>query len=111
MKVSKYESLTRSEIEARLKLSEDVCVMLGWTRVHEESPREKAVHELWTRWAHEVGSDFLTPRRHRDLDEVEAAFAADRFPHRDGLSGAVRMAPVGVPYPVDDEHPPADFDG
>jgi hypothetical protein len=70
-----YQDLTREELEQRLKLAEDVCVMIGWTAVDDRSPRGKAAHELWKRWASHVGSDFTGPAKHRDLDELEASFS------------------------------------
>lgn len=72
--MSAYTDLTRGELEERLKLAEDVCVMIGWTRVHNETAREKAAYELWKRWIHHVGSDFASPQKHRDLDALEREF-------------------------------------
>ena len=70
-----YRNLTHEELEERLKLAEDVCVMIGWTAVNDHSPRGKAAHELWKKWANHVGPEFTSPQQHRDLDELEASFS------------------------------------
>jgi hypothetical protein len=66
----------QKRLAARVKAAEDVCVMYGWSAVREQTPRQRATHMLWKRWAAIVGPAFLGPSRHRDLNELEAAASA-----------------------------------
>lgn len=64
----------------RLKAAEDVAVLYGWTGDgNGNSPRGKALFEVWSRWYDLVGSAFLTPDAHPDLNDEEIArLAAQR---------------------------------
>lgn len=66
-----YADLTRSEIEDRLRIAEDVCVMYGWGGIMTETPRQRACLVLWRRWAERVGMAFISPDNHPDLDALE----------------------------------------
>lgn len=64
---------------ARLKLAEDVCVMLGWSSFDTHStPRSRATYMLWQRWADVVGDEFTEGKAHPDLVLVEKDLAARR---------------------------------
>jgi hypothetical protein len=63
-------------LQKRLKVAEDVCVMYGWTGDPIEGDRAKALNELWNRWYHLVGGDFLNADAHPDLSDEEIALLA-----------------------------------
>lgn len=51
--MSKYEDLSRDQLEERLRLAEDVCLLYTWsasTMGPKETDRQKATHELWSLW-------------------------------------------------------------
>jgi hypothetical protein len=57
--------------QERLAAAEAVCVMYGWSAAPPAqggSDREIATLELWMRWAKVVGSEFLTPKAHPELN-------------------------------------------
>lgn len=43
-------------VEERLKAAEDLCVMFAWCASRNESPTDKAAHELWVRWTEVSGN-------------------------------------------------------
>jgi hypothetical protein len=75
---SEYSALSREELELRLRLAEDTCVMFGWCGVKDDSERGKAATELWIRWAHHVGLDYVGPAAHPELAGAEASLARQR---------------------------------
>lgn len=76
--MGQYDNLTREQIEQRLHLAENVCVMVGWTRMDYSSPRSRAAYQLWKRWAAEPGVD-TSDRAHRALADAEDDLAAESF--------------------------------
>jgi hypothetical protein len=75
--MSDFTNLSRDELEQRLRMAEDVCVMVGWCGLG-HSDREEAATELWLRWARLVGQDYTGPDAHPELAGAEAALAAQR---------------------------------
>lgn len=67
-------------IEERLLLAERVCLMFGWTRAHDETDREKALHELWLEWLEAFRADGgnTFPPAHPDLSDARVAELAAR---------------------------------
>lgn len=78
--MSAYDGLTRGELEQRLRMAEDVCVLFGWCGVGADPAGDaaEAVNELWQQWARLVGSEFTGPDAHPDLVRCEAALAGRR---------------------------------
>lgn len=74
--MSGYGDMTREQLEQRLLLAENVCVMVGWTGMDYASQRGKAAFQLWKRWANEPGVD-TSPKAHRDLADLEDELAAE----------------------------------
>lgn len=72
-----FDHLSREELELRLRVAEDVCVMFGWCGV-DHSQRGKAATQLWMRWAHLVGDDYTGPKAHPELAASEASLARQR---------------------------------
>jgi hypothetical protein len=66
------------ELRRRLALAEAVCLMYGWSPCHDETERDKATHELWSRWANAVPKTFLDGRNHPELDDDAVAGLASR---------------------------------
>ena len=81
---SDYSSLSRDVLEARLRDAERVCALVGWTPAHTDSPREGALDELWSHWAHAHSID-LDPNAWPDLSDAEIERLAAR---RDEKRGA-----------------------
>lgn len=75
--MSDYSHLSRDELEHRLRVAEDVCVMFGWCGGH-NTQRDKAATQLWMRWSSLVGSDYTGPKAHPELAASEAALARQR---------------------------------
>ena len=69
---------TKLTPEKRLALAEAVCLMYGWSPCHDETERDKATHELWSRWANAVPKTFLDGRNHPELDDDAVAGLASR---------------------------------
>jgi hypothetical protein len=87
------------ELRTRLKAAEDLCVMYSWSAARHETDREKAAHELWSRWVEIVGPTFLLPGAHPDLsDEMVAMLAAQRDETRARTLAKIRRdAPTALP--------------
>lgn len=49
-----YGHLDREALERRLRLAENACVMFGWIAAADDSPRDKAAHQVWSLWAWHV---------------------------------------------------------
>lgn len=75
------EEELRAENEAlrrRLAVAERVCVLFGWTAVHDASDRDKALHELWSEWDDLPDTD-SSPAGNPDLtDELISQLARKR---------------------------------
>jgi hypothetical protein len=82
---SPYAGLSRADLELRLRLAEDACVMYGWCASRDDSDRDKAARHLWMRWATLVGSDYTSPRAHPELAASEHALARERDATRQRL--------------------------
>lgn len=79
MTASKYEGLSREELEARLAGAEDVCVMWAWSgSAAHATDREKAAHELWIRWVDVSGNKCSLGENPHLSDEAIADLAAQR---------------------------------
>lgn len=78
MTESPYAGLSRADLELRLRMAEDVCVMFGWCGSHNDNQRSKAATQLWMRWAHLVGDDYTGPKAHPELAASEGALARER---------------------------------
>lgn len=94
-----YDQIPRGieALRTRLKAAEDLCVMYSWSAAHNESKREKAAHELWSRWANIVGPTFLLPGAHPDLsDEMVDLLAAQRDETRARTLAKIRSDHPGV---------------
>ena len=100
---SDYSSLSREQIELRLKLAEDVCVMTGWCPTG-CSQREKAAAELWQRWARHVGSDYTGPDAHPELAGAERSLARQRDETRSAVL-AKFFGEAALPTPNPEETP------
>jgi enamine deaminase RidA (YjgF/YER057c/UK114 family) len=96
-----YDQIPRAieALRTRLKAAEDTCVMLGWSAARHEGDREKATHELWSRWANIVGSAFLAREAHPDLSREEIIrLAAQRDETRARTLARIRSeAPTELP--------------
>ena len=66
------------QLRERLKAAEDVCLMYGWSAVHDTTERDKATLALCRRWYDLVGPEFTEPRRHPHLTENHIADLARR---------------------------------
>jgi len=75
--MSKYEALSRDELEVRLGAAEDLCVMWAWTPT-QGSVRDKAAHELWRTWSEISGNDSSPESNPHLTDELIAELAAKR---------------------------------
>lgn len=93
--------MTRDELEQRLRMAEDVCLLFGWCGVGADpaGDRAEALNELWQQWARLVGSEFTEIGAHPDLVGGEAALADRRRRTRGetlakffGLEGAAETA-------------------
>lgn len=94
-----YDQIPRGieALRTRLKAAEDTCVMLGWSAARHEGDREKATHELWSRWANIVGSAFLAREAHPDLSREEIVrLAAQRDETRARTLARIRSDHPGV---------------
>jgi hypothetical protein len=75
---TKYGALSRTELETRLAVAEDVCVIYAWSPSRTVTDREKAAHELWDRWSHLAGNDCTAKSNPHLTDELIAELAAKR---------------------------------
>jgi len=76
--VSDYSGLSRVELEQRLAVAEDVCLMFGWSPIGDvSSDRNCAATELWQRWARLPGVS-IDRQDHPELVGAEASLVARR---------------------------------
>jgi len=88
--MSDYSGLTRVELEQRLAVAEDVCLMHGWSAVPDyASDRSCAATELWMRWARLPGVS-TDPQDHPELVGAEASLAAQRRATREATLRKLR---------------------
>ena len=81
-----YGDLSRDELEDRLSVAEDVCVMFGWSAYHEDTDRDVATYKLWRRWTDTVGDEFLKPKNHPHLNDEAAKELAESASYHRWLS-------------------------
>lgn len=80
-----YSGLSRTELEQRLAVAEDVCLMFGWSAAPDYTrDRSAAAVELWMRWARLPGVS-TNPVHHPELVGAEASLAAQRRATRDDV--------------------------
>lgn len=91
--LSAYSDLTREELEARLVLAEDVCVLYGWTGGGPETDRDKALYMLWSEWVRATGGGDRQSHPHL-TDEHIARLAAERDAIRERTLGRIRSLPT-----------------
>ena len=66
-------------VTSRKGVAERVCVLYSWTgAAHPGTDREKALHELWSDWVALVGTDFISPDAHPELNDARIAELARR---------------------------------
>jgi hypothetical protein len=89
-----YSSLTREQLEARLDVAEDVCVMYAWSPATTMGPaatdRDKAAHELWVRWEHAGGDSSREANAHL-TDELVSELARQRDATRARTLARIRL--------------------
>ncbi len=73
-----YADLTRDQLVARLKVAEDVCVLVGWCPSRGGSVRERAAMQMWQTWASMAGGEASDPEANRDLNRMIPQLAATR---------------------------------
>lgn len=73
-----YRDLSREQLEARLKVAEDVCVLFGWTGARGDSERERAVSQMWMTWASMVGFEASDVTANRAINSMVPQLAAER---------------------------------
>lgn len=78
-----YEAMSRDQLIARLKVAEDVLVLVGWCSTNlsdvRHTERGKAAEQAWQQWCSMVGgSEFCAPENHRELDANISKLAAAR---------------------------------
>lgn len=71
--------MSENALTRRLRLAEAVCLMYGWSPVHDATERDKATSELWRQWLGAVPKNFTDPANHPELsDEAITALANKR---------------------------------
>lgn len=73
-----YSHLSRGDLERRLDVAEDALTMVGWTAAAGDTPRDKALHELWARWTELPGVDTNPAANPHLSDELVTRLAARR---------------------------------
>lgn len=65
-----YKTFTDDELRERLALAEAACILGGWTaRGVGPNSGSDAATQAWMEWADVVGTDYLGPHAHPDLNE------------------------------------------
>ena len=90
--MSGYSELSRDELETRLRLTEDVCVMYGWSPAQMDTDCDPvdAATELWQRWYAHVGPEYLRSDAQPELAGAEHSLAERRRSTRDAALRAIR---------------------
>jgi hypothetical protein len=57
----------------RIELAEQICLLYGWTAVHHDSDRDKALYLLWNAWCKTVPKSFTKPKNHPELSDEQCA--------------------------------------
>jgi hypothetical protein len=78
--LARFGGMSAEVLIARLRAAEDVCVLYSWTAsTAHQSDREKALHELWSKWYNLVGPAACEPAKNPHLtDEVISDLARQR---------------------------------
>lgn len=91
---TRYADLTREQLEERLAAAEEVCLMFGWSALHEDTDRDIAAYLLWSKWL-DLAGDFADPRKHPHLsDEAIAPMVAAYSKKRGGFRRMARSIVV-----------------
>lgn len=75
-RIASYDSMSREQLIARLKVAEDALVLIGWSSTDlgsfEGTDRGDAAHQMWSMWAHMVmgGTDLLSPGANPEIDAM-----------------------------------------
>jgi hypothetical protein len=82
-----FKNLDSTELVARLRAAEDVCVLYGWTGFHTwPTERSKALQELWYKWHDLAGPHVCDRTEHPHLtDEYIVELARKRDATREEM--------------------------
>ena len=97
-RLDSYESMSREQAIARLKVAEDALVLIGWSSTKLGDPqlagseRADAAEQMWGIWYSMVGYDVVGPHANPEIDAMVPGLAAQRREIRERTLRAIREA-------------------
>lgn len=85
-----YSALSREELEQRLDIAEDVCVMYGWSGSDMRFERHRAAFEIWSLWLQLSGNDLSREANPHLSNDLISRLAARRTATADQMLARIR---------------------